>query len=184
MWAKIFSYLWLIFFILIGVLAIQSTPKQIEKDKRFIDEQIKPRVEFIDSFRKLNNRLPSQKEFKIWQYRFLNHDYRKRPLSDSLINEIESSLMDGDYIRNDSEMYDELKPYPKNIDWSKNYVLSVWRGEWNEYYTSWNNHYEGNNYNWTSSIIGAIEMLLVGLLPFLVTPLKRVIKKIRNRLTN
>ena len=159
-----------------AIIAIETTPKQIEKDKRFIEENIKPSVECIDSFRKLNKRLPSQREFKIYHYRIYHHNFRKEISDDSLEKRIGSSIIDPpqpDYIRNDSDMPDELKPFPKSIDWSKNYALSIWRGEWNEYYTSWNNRYIGNNYSWTSSILGSIEMLFIGLLPFLVSAFLR-----------
>ena len=153
-------------------------PKQIEKDKRFIEDKIKPRVAFVDSFKKLNGRLPSQHEFKIWQHSFLYHDCQTKPFTDSLIREIDSCEMDGEYIRSENDIPDELKPLPKNIDWSKNYALYIWRGEWSEYYTSWNNHYLGNNSSWAGSVVGLVEMLFVGVLPFLVTS---IIRKYRKR---
>jgi len=72
----------------------------------------------IDSFKNINHRLPTVSEF------------------DKIVNGNSGNLGNTDYIRDDKFLDFRIKLQARNIDWSKNYVLGVWRGEWWEYYIS------------------------------------------------
>ena len=58
-----FRWLWLAFFIYLGVDVLKSNPEQIKKDRDFIEFQMKPLVNFVKNFQKQHGRLPSQWEF-------------------------------------------------------------------------------------------------------------------------
>jgi hypothetical protein len=63
-------------------------------------------------------------------------------------------------IRND---YDKFK----NADWNKDFAIGVWRGEWTEYYFSWTDSYDTNNYSCTDGYIGLAVMTGIGFFPLL-----------------
>ena len=133
------------------------------KDKAFIENEIKPNVIYIDSFKRYNGRLPTIKEFN--EFKGIN----------------DSVLGNTIYVRNYKDMPREVSAYPKNINWDIQYVLWIWRGEWGECYTSWDNHYSGNNYSWGDSYVALTEMLFIGIIPFLFAPVKRMIRNHKNR---
>ncbi|HEY4195789.1 MAG TPA: hypothetical protein VGM63_09660 [Mucilaginibacter sp.] len=130
-----------------GADFFSGTPKQIQKDKAFIINEINPYISTIDSFKKINNRLPSVSEF----------GNIKHSKSDKLGN--------AEYIREDRYVSSDIKELVKNTDWSDNYVLAVWRGEWFEYYISKNHKYITNNYSKKDGMIGLIICLVVGCIP-------------------
>ena len=61
------SLVWLIIFSLIGLSFFLETPKQIEKDKIFVDKNLKPSVLYIEKFKNDSLRLPSKKEYYYWE---------------------------------------------------------------------------------------------------------------------
>ena len=63
--AAIFTTIWTGFWFLIGISSLVDIPKQIEKDRDFINTKIKPSVGFIKEFKKSFNKLPTNREFYI-----------------------------------------------------------------------------------------------------------------------
>ena len=51
-----------------------DTPKQIASDKKFIETEIKPSVEFVKNFKTTNGRLPNNREYYSWQREY-HKDY-------------------------------------------------------------------------------------------------------------
>jgi hypothetical protein len=166
---KILSYTWLIVFLLLGIAMLEGTPLQMLKDKEFINKHIKPAVTLIDSFKKANSRLPTNAEFNELLYTSLSIYEEYNPYDSS-----EESLVTG-YIRDQKNVPDEIKT--QNVDWSNNYALAVWRGEWFEYYTSWDHKYIGNNYKWSSSISKFFYMAFIGGLPFIIPVIRKLFRK-------
>ena len=60
----------------------------------------------------------------------------------------------------------------ENIDWDNNYMLSAWRGEWNEFYCSWNNEFSTDEYGWDDGIIALIIFCIIGIIPLVIIKLK------------
>lgn len=164
--------LWLVFFVIIGILNLLETPEQMKRDKSFIDTQVKPSIEFIENFRKQNFRLPTKTEYYKWKIVY-DKDYliNLKISKDSLVAE------NGEYIRSCRELPTEYTNECKNIDWSKNYMIAVWRGEWHEYYLSWRNAYDTNNYNWVDGFIGMIVCFCIGFMPLIIWQLSTRKKK-------
>ena len=159
---KVLTFIWFAFWLTLGISILIDTPEQIEKDRIFIKTKIKPSVDFVYNFKMKNNRLPNYREFYTWERNFYN-DYS------SDLNQKEDSLIaDGlkMYVRKQSDLGLDGKKF-ENIDWNKNFAIAVWRGEWTEYYYSWTDTYDTNNYSWKSSIWGFVIYQIVGLLPLI-----------------
>jgi hypothetical protein len=71
------------------------------------------------------------------------------------------------YIRHPSNILGDDTDKFKNVDWTKNFAIGVWRGEWMEYYFSWSNSYDTNNYSWKDGLISLFAYCSIGLLPFI-----------------
>ena len=162
--ASIFTILWVGFWSFIGITSLLNTPQQIKKDKDFIETEIKPAVNFIKNFKKLSKRLPTSREFYTWEREYYK-DYSSylNQQADSLI----SDFAKVNYIRHNSDILGEDQSKFKNANWSKDFSIAVWRGEWMEYYYSWNDSYDTNNYSLSDGIISLFAYCTVGLLPII-----------------
>ena len=162
--AVIFTIIWTGFWFFIGISSLVDTPKQIEKDRDFINTKIKPSVIFIKEFKKSFNKLPTNREFYTWEREYYK-DY-----SSDLTQQVDS-LIPGfgtvNYIRRKSEILsgDEFKF--KKIDWTKDFAIGIWRGESVEYYFSWNDSYDTNNWSWTDGYVSFFAYCTLGLLPLI-----------------
>ncbi|MFA7380809.1 MAG: hypothetical protein WC150_10120 [Bacteroidia bacterium] len=159
---KTLTFLWIAFWLFIGTLMFLETPLQIERDKLFIEEEIKPSVDFIKNFKETNNRLPTKREYYTWQ-----RDYHKDYSSD-LTQQVDSLIAGPgtkQYIRKMNDVLSEDYSKFKNADWTKDFAIGVWRGEWTEYYFSWSDSYDTNNYSWKGGFVSALLTYLFGFLP-------------------
>jgi hypothetical protein len=151
--------IWLLLCAIVGIGIHKQTPRQILKDKAFIDEQINLNVQFIKNFKKQHNRLPTVEEFN------------------------ESNRSSGaEYIRDKKTIPDEIQEEVETFDWETEYALAVWRGEWNEYYLSRGDRYITNNYSYQDGIQGMVILLLIGLVPIgilIITKRKRPVPNIK-----
>lgn len=142
------ALLWLMSWITIGVISLFQVPNQMARDKAFIEQEIKPSVELVKSFRKQHHRLPTDKEF------------------DSIATKHNGSVS---YIRQLSGIVTEEDEQKfKQINWDNNFAIGVWRGEWEEYYLSWSDSYESNNYSWKDGLMEFVFCAFLGGLPLLV----------------
>lgn len=156
--------MWLIFWLYIGALVFLDTPKQKASDKKFIETEIKPSVDFVKNFKTKNGRLPNYREYYSWQ-----REYHKDYSSD-LTQEVDSlipGLGTKQYIRKLSDVVSNDYDRFKYIDWDKDFAIGVWRGEWTEYYFSWTDNYNSNNYSWKDGFGGLTIMFGIGILPVL-----------------
>ena len=162
--AIIFTILWTLFWFFIGISSLRDTPKQIDKDKNFVQTKIKPAVDFTNQFKKDSSRLPTNREFYTWEREYYK-DYSSNlnQKADSLI----SDFAEVNYIRHNSNILTDDQYKFKNVDWTKDFAIGVWRGEWMEYYYSWNNRYDTNNYSWRDGFISLLVYCGIGLLPFI-----------------
>lgn len=156
--------MWLAFWLSIGVSMFLDTPKQIASDKKFIETEIKPSVDFVNNFKITNGRFPNNREYYTWQ-----REYHKDYSSD--LTQHVDSLIPGlghkQYIRKLSDVVSNDYDKFKNVDWNKNFAIGVWRGEWTEYYFSWTDNYDSNNYFWKDGFTGLFVMVGIGILPLL-----------------
>ncbi len=162
---KIFVFFWVVFWFYLGIISFLETPKQIENDKAFLANRIKPAVSFVTKFKFKNRRLPTYREFYIWEKEYY-HDNSlnlKQPV-DSLIESFGSVH----YIRRNLDIITNNQDKFKKADWTKDFAISAWRGEWMEYYFSWNNSYDSNNYTWNDGWISLIIFCGIGLLPIII----------------
>jgi hypothetical protein len=144
----ILGLVWLIFWFLWGFnFGVNETPLQIKKNREFKNTQLAPLVNKVDSFLVTNNRLPSEGEF--------NKMYRTLTLLPTV-----------EYYQADKfEGIPELDKIQKGRE---NYVLVAWRGEWNEYYTSWDDHYSVDDFTKLEGLYNFLFSLLIGGLPFIL----------------
>ncbi len=161
--AAIFTFLWTTVWIFIGVNSLLDTSKQIERDRNFAQTQIKPSVDFVNNFKKSYNKLPTNREVYTWE-----RDHYKDYSSD--LNQRDDSLISGfgpvNYIRKSSDVISNDQSRFTNANWKKDFAIGVWRGEWMEYYYSWNDSYETNNYSWSDGFISLFVFTTIGLVPF------------------
>ena len=99
-----------------GVVAIAVVVllsfKQSEGNKVFAKENLIPLANYVEGFRDSKGRLPTEEEFNIWA---------------------ETNF------ENKAVWYYTNKP-PFMKDWGtpgKDFVVGAWRGEWTQYYSSW-----------------------------------------------
>lgn len=158
--ASIWAGLWFI----MAIFFVAGTPGQIEDDQRFVSERLQPRIDYVQNFINQNNRIPSQNEYidfmlKSEPYKEIdpnstNVDYWRQHGSPEFIT-------DSKQLSSNSELRDrgitEMPP--------SGWVIRLWRGEWSEFYTSWDNRYYTNNYTWKWGIQQAIYCLVIGFLP-------------------
>ena len=162
--ALIFTIIWTSFWCFLGVSSFVDTPKQIDKDNHFIQTKIKPAVNFTNQFIKDSNRLPTKREFYTWEREYYK-DY-----SSDLNQKIDSLISDFatvNYIRHKSDIVGNDQSKFQKADWTKDFAIGVWRGEWMEYYYSWNKQYDINNYSWSDGYISLVVYFGIGLLPFI-----------------
>jgi hypothetical protein len=162
---KILTFLWIASWLYIGTAMFLETPGQIERDKQFIEKEIKPSVDFINNFKVTNNRLPTNREYYTWQ-----REYHKDYSSD-LTQQVDSlipGLGTKQYIRKLKDVVSDDYSKFKNADWTNDFAIGVWRGEWTEYYFSWSDSYDTNNYSWRDSFFGLLLMYTFGLLPLII----------------
>ena len=162
---KILTFIWIALFVFLGISMLLETPKQISRDKTFIEEEIKPSVDFVKDFYSKNKRLPTNREFFTWE-----RDYYKDYTSDLTLPV--DSLIPGlgrvQYIRQGSDVVtDDLDKF-KNANWEKDFAIGVWRGDWWEYYFSWSDSYDTNNYSLYGGIISSTVIISIGLSPLLL----------------
>ena len=77
-----------------------------------------------------------------------------------------------------SEIRDEVE----DIDWSNEYVIAVWRGEWFEFYISEGERYITNDFGYSDAIKNFILTIGVGLLPLIALMIYQI--KIRGAAPN
>jgi len=161
---KILTFLWLAFWLYAGVSMFLDTPAQIKSDKIFIEKEIKPSVDFVKNFKTINGRLPNNREYYTWQREYHN-DY-----SSDLTQQVDS-LIPGpgtkQYIRKLTDAVSNDHDKFKNADWNKDFAIGVWRGDRTEYYFSWTDNYDSNNYSWTNGYIQLAVMTGFGVFPLL-----------------
>ena len=156
--------MWSAFWLYAGISMFLDTPKQIASDKKFIETEIKPSVDFVNNFKTTNGRLPNNREYYSWQ-----REYHKDYSSD-LTQQVDSlipGLGTKQYIRKLSDAVSNDYGKFKNADWNKDFAISVWRGKSTEYYFSWTDSYDSNNYSWQDGFIGLAVMIAIGILPLL-----------------
>lgn len=144
----ILGFVWMTFWLLWAFnYGSNEVPDQISRNQEFKDRELVPLVNKIDSFLIIRERIPTEGEF--------NKMYRTLTLSPTV-----------EYYQADNfEGIPELEQVEKG---PKNYVLVRWRGEWNEYYTSWNHHYSTDDFQSSSGIYNLLFSLVVGGLPLLL----------------
>lgn len=162
---KILTFLWLAFWVFIGTVMFLETPKQIERDKLFVENEIKPSVDFIKNFKTKNNKLPTNREYYTWQREY-HRDY-----SSDLTQQFDS-LIPGfgtrQYIRKLNDVVNDDYGKFKNADWTKDFAIGVWRGDWTEYYFSWSDSYDTNNFSSIGSFVSLLLTCIWGLLPLII----------------
>ncbi len=135
-----------------------------------------PPVNFIETYKETNNSLPSYREYYLW-----SRNYYKDYCSD-LTQEVDSLIGEDchmhRYIRSNSDIINskDIRRF-KNADWSKDYAISAWRGEWTEYYFSWSDKCSANNYGWSDGFLFLGIYIFIGLLPFTFWWIKQIYKR-------
>ncbi|HEV2693126.1 MAG TPA: hypothetical protein VG347_09555 [Verrucomicrobiae bacterium] len=98
--------------LLLICLYVVATLKQSRKDKVFTEAELVPLASYVETFRDSQHRLPSDAEFQAWASTNRENKavwyYTKKP----------------------SFMSDWGSP-------GRDFVVGAWRGEWTEYYRSW-----------------------------------------------
>ncbi len=161
---KILTFLWIAFWLFIGISLVLDTPDQISSDKKFIKEEIMPSVNFVKEFQTNNDRLPNYREYYTW----LRDHYKD--YSSDLTQQVDSlipSFGKHQYIRKLSDVVSNDYTKFKDVDWNKDFAIGVWRGEWSEYYFSWTDSYDSNNFTWRDGFIGLAIYLGIGILPLI-----------------
>ena len=175
------SVIWLLIFLFMGFGLFSSSIKQPQKDRDFKEEYLKPSVVYINGFLNNNSRLPTNEEFDKWQMEYfsLNKEIPINPRIDSLIKtNPQWALRIRYYTSSKSFPKEVIENYGKN-DSKYSYVLSTWRGEWDEYYVSWINYYTTDYSHWTrDSFIVLFIFLFIGLLPLTVLIIYKKKKRI------
>lgn len=157
------------------------TINQPKKDKKIKEDNLKPAVIFIDNYLEKNKRLPTKEEFDKWQMEYFSLEKEI-----SINNKIDSLIKTNPQWALRIDYYTSPKSFPKEViesycknDSKNSYVLSIWRGEWDEYYISWINHYTTDYSYWNrDSFIVFFIFLFIGLLPLSIIMVYRKKKSI------
>lgn len=172
---KAIMFIWATVWISVGIGVFFDTPEQIERDDSYFEKEIKPSIDFVENFKLTNKRLPNYREYYTWA-RDYYEDYTSE-LNQTVDSLIAVDTQSHKYIRSNNDIVSEDLSKFKDADWSKDYAIVDWRGEWNEYYYSRGKKYDGNNYSWRSGLFSLIVMIIVGLLPLLGWYYSKIRKK-------
>lgn len=173
---KVSTLIWAIIWVVIGIGVFLETPEQIKSDDAFFKKEIEPSVDFVESFKLKNNRLPNYREFYTWARDYYK-DYSS-DLSQAIDSSIGKEAFLHKYIRCDGDVYEEkdLSNF-KDANWATDYAIGAWRGDWAEYYYSWNKEYDGNNYTRKSGLFTLLLMTTIGIIPLLILWLYNIHKR-------
>lgn len=141
-----------------------DTPMQIASDKKFINTEIKPSVDFVKNFKTIYDRLPNYREYYTWRRKYYK-DY-----SGDLTQQVDSLIPEHGtkpYIRKLSDVLTNDYGKFKNVDWKKDFAIGVWRGEWTEYYFSWTDSYDSNNFSLRDGFFISAILAGIGFFPLL-----------------
>lgn len=173
---KAFKYMWLGAFLLLSLYILVDTPNQIKNDAKENQATFKRAVNFIDSFKIVQNRLPVKKEFNAWLRGNPNFfDSTITTACNDTVIEEEPFSLEYQYLRDKNDSYFEADIPVDKIDWCENYVLSKWNGDFEEFYFSWDKNYS-HNYSWKTSFISVIIYVFIGFLPFSASKILDVMK--------
>ena len=136
-WFGVFTY--------IGIEIFKQTPEIIERNKIFLHDTIMPLVDYVENFKKTNGRLPTLIEFNS----SLNIPS----------NEYET------YIRDPKFVPTEIAYEVQDLDWSNNYVIVIWRGEWFEFYISDRKRDSLNNFDCLDGLRNLVITIIIGVIP-------------------
>lgn len=158
-----FSIGWAITSLIVGyMLSFPEIQYQIEKNEEKKQTEFIPAVNFLKSYIKENKRLPKPSNFIDF----------KTPDGEETHIKLYVNL-DSLYIYND-RFEKPLKSYN-----STDFVLSQWQGEWDAYYTSWDNSYSFDylkNNLFRVRLESIVLYMSIGLIPLLL-----VIFRLRRR---
>lgn len=130
-----------------AIFGFSEAPKQVSKNLKYKNSEFVPLINKVDSFLTTKKRLPTDVEF-YRMYRTLTY------------------LPTVEYYPADQfEGIPELDRIEKGPN---NYILVSWRGEWNEYYTSWNNYYSVDKLHGSNGFYNFLYSLIIGGLPLLL----------------
>jgi hypothetical protein len=133
---------WAGIFMLTSFYALADTPRQIEKDRKFIEERIKPSVE---CFKKIESEIGYE-------------GLRARFEDKYGLNECMGILY---FTSVDTKNGKLAIP-------GKSWAVAIWRGEWNEHYLKWNDTYLTNGWGWKAALKTALYSLSIAVAPLLV----------------
>lgn len=163
---KILIYSWLILFSFFGAFIFFQTPEQMKNNSSFRNKELKPAVNYIENYLRGNGSIPTSEEFNNWQLSncdFSNGKFTERYDSIDIINLcIKLKLY-----RSKNDLPEDIK-ISDDVIWSKNYLIAIWRSDSYEYYSSWNNIYSTDNYNWYDGIISLFIFLFIGSFPLII----------------
>ena len=131
----------------LSLIEVAGGPKQVAKNRRTLAD-MQERIAAIEAFQSKEARLPSDEE--------LARIDQGLPVRDSRFN-----------YWLDTTPYRVAQPgYPQGWPASGGWVLRLWRGEWEEYYSSWDRHYTlGDQLSWWAfSWPGFIGFAIAGVL--------------------
>lgn len=103
-------------------------------------------VDFVNNFNVNNGRLPTDIEFEYWK--------NSNASDNSAIFLVTRGQAPDDW------PFDEIK--------QGGFGVSAWRGDWNEYYSSDQNDYTADNYDWLEGIKGMLLMWLVSIIFYVI----------------
>jgi hypothetical protein len=142
--------MWLTVWLYLAGLHLLEVPNQIAKDRAFVENEMMPLVEFIKSFKLKKSRLPTSEEFNKW-----TRDAMPEARGITYIRSLANVL------GNDKNKFE-------GVDWTNNFAVGIWRGEWEEYYFSWNDKYDVNTYTWKDGATDTVFCILIGMTPLLI----------------
>jgi hypothetical protein len=148
---------WIIFCIFLSIKLFFPKLERTDEEKRLINEKIKPAITFIKDFKQTENRLPTKREFFLWEKSYYND------LTIDVDDTINTAIIN--YSNRPDEVPIQFKDKLNNVDWTKYYFLEVWNGESFEYYFSWSDTYYNDNHERMYNFINAIIWLILGFTP-------------------
>ena len=142
-----------------------ETPDLIRKGDRYVQSRITPAVNFVNNFIKINERMPTHREFYTWVREYYN-DFsgNLNAEHDSLVGEMETLTYTTNYRAYVSEKYISKT----KIDWSKAFAICNLRDGEDDCYCSWTNEYDTSNWSWVGGFVNLLYSAVFGSIPLLL----------------
>ncbi len=158
---KSLTVVWIALLLYGVTMIVVSIPQEIESDNAYVATELVPAISFITIYQKLNNRLPSTREFYTWEI----ETYPEKANIDNVDDTMQTSYIQYSYNYQEQPTITGGTKEEVTSGYPRNYTLVVYaKHDWFGYYDSKTKTYSTSKSPWKNGIFGALFVCGIGYL--------------------